>query len=116
MSLFGFPTAHVHRFPSPTNKLPITAAGQIAVAVESVESVDVKPVLNYWENCLFAQHTSDSSTNYNSFLNIIELLVRGAWFGQFDELCFVFNWLIMRCKLRPELAAEAQHSMIQNVG
>ena len=28
----------------------------------------LKPVLN-WANCLFAEHTSVSSTNYNSFLN-----------------------------------------------
>ena len=27
----------------------------------------VKPVL-YWAKCLFAEHTSDSSTNYDSFL------------------------------------------------
>ena len=27
----------------------------------------LKPVLN-WANCLFAEHTSDSSMNYNSFL------------------------------------------------
>ena len=38
---------------------------------------------------------------------LIELLVRRTWFGQFDELYFVLNWLIMRCKLRPELAADA---------
>ena len=41
---------------------------------------------------------------------LIELLLRRTWFGQFDELCFVLNWLIMRCKLRPELAAETQHT------
>ena len=28
----------------------------------------LKPVLN-WTNCLFAEHTSDSWTNCNSFLN-----------------------------------------------
>ena len=28
----------------------------------------ISPVLN-WANCLFAENTSDSSTNYNSFLN-----------------------------------------------
>ena len=42
--------------------------------------------------------------------SLIELLLRRTWFGQFDELCFVLNWLIMRCKLRPELAAEAQQT------
>ena len=40
----------------------------------------------------------------------IELLVRRTWFGQFDELYFVLNWLVMRCKLRPELAADAQQT------
>ena len=39
---------------------------------------------------------------------LIELLVHQTWFQQFDELCFVLNWFIMRCKLQPELAAEAQ--------
>ena len=28
----------------------------------------LNPVLN-WTNCLFTEHTSDSSTNCNSFLN-----------------------------------------------
>ena len=41
---------------------------------------------------------------------LIELIVRRTYFGQFDELYFVLNWLIMRCKLRPELAAEAQQT------
>ena len=41
---------------------------------------------------------------------LIELLVRRTWFGQFDELCFVLNWLVMRCKLRPELVADAQQT------
>ena len=41
---------------------------------------------------------------------LIELLLRGTWLGQFDEQCFVLNWLVMRCKLRPELAAEAQQT------
>ena len=41
---------------------------------------------------------------------LIELLVRRTRFGQFDELYFVLNWLVMRCKLRPELAADAQQT------
>ena len=41
---------------------------------------------------------------------LIELLVRRTWFGQVDELYFVLNRLIMRCKLRPELAAEGQQT------
>ena len=45
----------------------------------------LKTVLN-WAICYFAEHASDTSTNYTSF----------------------FKWLITRCKLRPELAAEVQ--------
>ena len=41
---------------------------------------------------------------------LIGLLVRRTWFGQFNELYFVLNWLMMRCKLRPKLAAEAQQT------
>ena len=40
---------------------------------------------------------------------LIELLVHRTWFGQF-KLYFVLNWLVMRCKLRPELAADAQQT------
>ena len=41
---------------------------------------------------------------------LIELLVRRTWFGQFDELYFVLTWLVMKCKLRPELVADAQQT------
>ena len=34
---------------------------------------------------------------------LIELLVCRTWFGQFDELYFVLNWLVMRCKFSPNL-------------
>ena len=44
---------------------------------------------------------------------LIELLARQTWFGQFDELYFILNWLVMNCKLQPELAAD---SVIENVG
>ena len=40
---------------------------------------------------------------------LIELLVRRTWFGQ-SKLYFVLNWLVMRCKLRPEFAADAQQT------
>ena len=40
---------------------------------------------------------------------LIELLVRRIWFGQ-SKLYFTLNWLVMRCKLRPELAADAQQT------
>ena len=41
---------------------------------------------------------------------LIELLVRRTRFGQFDELYLVLNCLVMRDKLRPELAADAQQT------
>ena len=50
---------------------------------------------------------------------LTELLVRRTWFGQFDELYIVLNWLVMRCKpVRPELAAlrRAVDSMVENEG
>ena len=40
---------------------------------------------------------------------LIELLVRRIWFGQ-SKLYFILNWLVMRCKLRTELAADAQQT------
>ena len=40
---------------------------------------------------------------------LIELLVRRTWFGQ-SKLYFVLNWLVMRHKLWPELAANAQQT------
>ena len=41
---------------------------------------------------------------------LTELLDRRTWFGQFDELYFVLNWIIMRRKLRLEFAADAQQT------
>ena len=38
---------------------------------------------------------------------LIELLVRRICFGR-SKLYFILNWLVMRCKLQPELAADAQ--------
>ena len=40
---------------------------------------------------------------------LIELLVRRTRFGQ-SKLYFVLKWLVMRCKLRRELAADAQQT------
>ena len=41
-------------------------------------------------------------------LFLIELLVRRTWFGQFGHSLLV--QVVMRCKLRPELAADAQQT------
>ena len=67
----------------------------------------VKPVLN-WTNVCSPNILRTVRRTMIRFL--IELLVRRTWFGQFDELYFVFNWLVMRCKLRTELAADAQQT------
>ena len=68
-----------------------------------IERLHLKPVLN-WAN--------DCSPNILRTLRrtmirfLIELLVRRIWFGQ-SRLYFILNWLVARCKLRPELAADA---------
>ena len=65
----------------------------------------LKPVLN-WVNVCLPNILRTVRRTMIRFLT--ELLVRRTWFGQFDELYFVLNWLVMRCKLRPQLAADAQ--------
>ena len=70
--------------------------------------LSLKTVLN-WANVCSPNILQTVRRTMIHFL--IELLVRRTGFGQFDELCFVLNWLVMslRCKLRPELEADAQH-------
>ena len=55
----------------------------------------------------FASPNIVRSIRRTSLRFLTELIVRQTWLGQFDELYFVLNWLVMGCKLRPELAAEA---------
>ena len=73
--------------------------------LEMLSALTLKPVLN-WSNVCSANILQTVRRTMIRFL--IELLVRRTWFGQFDELYFVLNWLVMRCKLCPELAADAQ--------
>ena len=67
----------------------------------------VKPVLN-WANVCSPKILRILRRTMIRFL--IEHLVRRTLFGQFDELYFVLNWFVMRCELRPELAADAQQT------
>ena len=67
----------------------------------------IKPVLN-WANVCSPNILRTVRRIVIRFLT--ELLIRRTWFGQFDELYFVLNWLVMRCKLQPELAADAQQT------
>ena len=71
------------------------------------ELYNLKPVLN-WANVCSPNILRTVRRTMIRFL--IERLVRRTWFGQFDEPYFVLNWLVMRCKLRPELAADAQQT------
>ena len=66
----------------------------------------LKPVLN-WANVCSPNILRTLRRTMIRFL--IEHLVRRIWFGQ-SKLYFVLNWLVMRCKLRPELAAVAQQT------
>ena len=52
----------------PSLNLNVPAVPSCSLCSGQEKLSPLKPVLN-WENCLFAEHTSDSSTNYNSFLN-----------------------------------------------
>ena len=72
----------------------------------------LKPVLN-WANVCPPNILQTVRRTMIRFL--IELLVRRIWFGQ-SKLYFILNWLVMRCKLRPELAADAAaDSMIKKM-
>ena len=68
------------------------------------EHVHVKPVLNWVNIC----SPNILRTLWRTIIHfLIELLVWQTWFGQFDELYFVLNWLVMRCQLWLKLAADA---------
>ena len=73
----------------------------------SLSIISLKPVPN-WANVCSPNILRKVRRTMIRFL--IELLVRRTWYGQFDELYFVLNWLVMRRKLRPELAADAQQT------
>ena len=66
----------------------------------------VKPVLN-WANVCSPNILRTVRRTMIRFLT--ELLVRRIWFGQ-SKLYFILNWLVMRCKLRPEHAADTQQT------
>ena len=66
--------------------------------------ISVKPVLN-WAN------VSSPNTLWRTMICfLIELLDHQTWFRQFDKLYFILNWLVMRCKLQPELVADAEQT------
>ena len=68
--------------------------------------LNVKPVPN-WANVCSPNILPTVRRTMNCFLT--ELLVRRTWFGQFDEL-YSTAGLVMRHKLRPDLAADAQQT------
>ena len=69
----------------------------------------VKPVLN-WANVCSPNILVLLQTVQRTMIHfLIEFLVRQKWFGQ-SKLYFVLNWLVMRCKLWPELVADAQQT------
>ena len=74
---------------------------------DNAKIVNKKPVLN-WANVCSPNILRTVLRTMIRFL--IELLVRRTWFGQFGELYFFLNWLVMGCKLWPELAADAQQT------
>ena len=77
-----------------------------AIYLTHISACSLKPVLN-WANVYSPNILRTVRRTMIRFL--IELLVRRTWFRQ-SRLYFVLNWLVMRCKLRPELAADAQQT------
>ena len=75
-------------------------------STEVLPLTNLKPVLN-WANVCSPNILRTLRRTMIRFL--IELLVRRMWFGQ-SKLYFILNWLVMRCKLRPELVADAQQT------
>ena len=88
----------------PGNMLVRRGAAQRAAG--SVDGRSLKPVLN-WANVCSPNILRTLRRTMIRFL--IELLVRRIWFGR-SKLYFVLNWLVMRSKFRPELAADAQQT------
>ena len=92
----------------PLNGKSILISVQLSTDAGGFICAGVKPVLS-WANVCLPNKLRTVQRTLIRFL--IELLVRRTWFGQFDELYFVLNWLVLRCKLRPELAADAQQTV-----
>ena len=76
------------------------------VRPDTLAMVWLKPVLN-WANVCSPNILRTVRRTMIRFL--IELLVRRTLFGQ-SKLYFVLNWLVMRCKLWPELVVDAQQT------
>ena len=64
--------------------------------------ISLKPVLNW---AMFVHPNIFRTLRRTMIRYLIELLVRKIWFGQ-SKLYFILIRLVMRCKLRPEDAAE----------
>ena len=83
-----------------------TTAAAAATAAATGYLERLKPVL-YWANVCSPNILRTLRRTMIRFL--IELLVRRIWFGQ-SRLYFILNSFVMRSKLRPELAADAQQT------
>ena len=66
----------------------------------------LKPVLNWAKVC---SPNVLRTVRQTMIRFLIELLVCRTWFGQ-SKLYFVLKGFLMRCKLRPELAVDAQQT------
>ena len=82
----------------------VASSGSTATCTRFITGL--KPVLN-WANVCSPNILRTLRRTMIRFL--IRFLVRRIWFGQ-SKLYFVLNWLVMRSKLRPELAADAQQT------
>ena len=95
-----------HKTVSTSHNLFDERGEQKRYRTEDLPLTSLKPVLN-WANVCSPNILWTLRRTMICFL--IELLVRRIWFGQ-SKLYFILNWLVMRCKLQPKLAADAQQT------
>ena len=76
-------------------------------------SLAVRPLSPFLTGQMFVRPNIFRTLRRTMIRFLIELLVRRTWFGQ-CKLYFVLKWLVMRCKLRPKLAADAQQGNSTN--
>ena len=96
-------------------RLPCLGLASLATQVKLGSTPDrLKPVLN-WVNVCSPNILRTVRRTMIRFL--IELLVRRAWFGQFDELCFVLKLACNEMQASARTCGRrAADSMIENVG
>ena len=104
----GYARTHAHTLTHTQHMHSLELVGPIAdyFPLRMPIPVNVKPVLNWANVCLpnILQTLPRTTIRF-----LIELLMCRTCFGQ-SKLYFILKWLVMRYKLWPKLAADAQQT------